>query len=137
VKGYIFALMNTLAPKLPGHHITNISLFRFIEWNEEEVLSRIRAELNWDSPHELDSTWRFDCLVGHLKDLMYMRTIGLTEREDFYAKMVREGLMTRERALTRLKKENKIHLNEIKSVLNRVGIKDIPLLNGLDSRNES
>jgi hypothetical protein len=72
----------------------------------------------------LNSSWRFDCRVGHMKDLMYMSTIGLTEREDFYARMVREDLVTREYALSRIQKENGIHVEEIKILLRQAGIDD-------------
>jgi hypothetical protein len=61
-----------------------------------------------------------------------MKTIGMTERDDFYAKMVREGLMTRDNALIRLQKENKLHLDEIEQLLNEVGIEDVPFLDGLN-----
>jgi hypothetical protein len=80
--------------------------FHYIEWNEEEILSRLRSELKWESPKQFASTWRFDCKVGHVKDLLYIKTLGLTERDDSYSKMVREGILTRDEALARLKKEN-------------------------------
>ncbi len=46
------------------------------------------------------------------------------EKDDYYAKMVREGLMTREEALIRLKKENILPLDETKALLNEAGIKE-------------
>ncbi|MGB2804345.1 MAG: ATPase, partial [Candidatus Zixiibacteriota bacterium] len=64
----------------------------------------------------------FDCRIGHLKDFMYMEILGMTERDDFYAKMVRENLMTREEALLRLQKENRLHLAHIQPLLREVGI---------------
>lgn len=52
----------------------------------------------------------------------------MTEKDDFYAKLVREGLITREDALIRLQKENKLHLDEIQQLLNEVGIEDFSFL---------
>ena len=107
-------------------------MFEFIEWNEQEVLSRIKSELNWDYPRKLNSSWRFDCRIEHLKDFMYMKTIGVTDRDSFYSIMVREGLMTRDDALLRLQKENKLHLDEMQQLLNEVGIEDVSFLNELN-----
>ena len=53
----------------------------------------------------------------------------MTEKDDLYAKMVREDLITREEALSRLKEENEIYFDEIQGLLNQVGIKDISILN--------
>jgi len=128
VKGYAFAVINTISPTLFGLDIPMVELFDYIEWNEEEVLSRLRSEIAWNYPEKL-GPWRFDCRIGHLKDLMYLKTIAMTEKDDFYAKMVRDGLITRSDALLRLENENKIHLDQIQLVFNQVGIKNISVLN--------
>jgi hypothetical protein len=128
VKGYLFGNPYALGSRLLGHNVAGIDLFFFIEWKEHEVLSRIQSELAWDYPKQSGSSWRFDCKIGHMKDFMYMQTLGITERDDFYAKMVREGLIGRDEALQRLQKENMIHLGHIKQLLNEVGITDIPSL---------
>lgn len=54
----------------------------------------------------------------------------MTEKDDFYSKMVRECLITREKALIRLKDENKLQKSEIRKLLDSIGIKDISHLNG-------
>lgn len=128
VKGYLFGDPYAIGLRLVGHNITRIDLFHYIEWDEQDVLSRIRSELNWDNPRKIERTWRFDCRVAHLKDFMYMKTLKMTARDDFYAKSVREGLITREGALLRLQKENKLYLDEIQLLLKKVGIEDISFL---------
>lgn len=117
LKGYLFANQYSIGTKLYGKGIEKVDLFHYIEWNEQEIISRITEELQWDYPHDLHSTWRFDCKIGHLKDFMYTKTLHMTEKDDFYAKLVREGLITRKKALERLCTENKLHLNIVKDVL--------------------
>jgi len=53
-----------------------------------------------------------------------MKTLNMTEKDDLYAKIVREGLISRERALSRLSDENEIYYDERQQVLDQVCIKD-------------
>ncbi len=122
IKGYLFSNQYSIGSRFYGGKIERIDLFHFIKWDEKDIISRITKELNWDYPHELNSTWRFDCKIGHLKDFMYIKTLGLTEKDDFYAKMIREGLMTQEEALKRLDSENELHMDIIEEFLKRIGI---------------
>ncbi len=58
---------------------------------------------------------------------MYVKTLGVTEREDFYSKMIREGQMTREEALQRIEKENELPVEIIYQLFEQVGIDSIDL----------
>jgi hypothetical protein len=49
---------------------------------------------------------------------MYSSTIGVTELRDLYSKMIREGMISREKAMERLKKEERVSLPVINDVLN-------------------
>jgi hypothetical protein len=122
VKGYLFGHPYALGSRLLGRGITGIDLFFYLEWNEQEVLSRIKSELDWDCPRQSNSSWRFDCRIGHIKDYMYLKTLGMTERDDFYSKMIREGQMTREEALERLQVENALYVEHVNQLLNQVGM---------------
>lgn len=128
IKGYLFGDPYTLGSRIYGHNIKRIDLFYYIPWDEREVLSRIRSEVGWDSPKRFKSTWRWDCKVASLKDLMYIMTINMMEKDDFYAKIVREGLMTRDEVLRRLPQENEIHWDDIRDVLAQVGIHDFSFM---------
>jgi hypothetical protein len=129
IKGYLFGDPYCLGSRTFGRGLLKIDLFHYIQWNEDEILTRIINEVHWESPKNLPSTWRFDCRAGHLKELLYLKTIGMTERDDFYAKMVRQGLIKRDEALIRLKKENQIPFEEIEIVLKEAGFEDVSFLN--------
>jgi len=85
-----------------------IRLFDYIKWNEKEVESLIARELDWKKSPEVESSWRFDCRLDYVKRKMYASTVGVTELRDLFSKMIREGMMTREEALERLKKEDHV-----------------------------
>jgi hypothetical protein len=125
VKGYFFNNQYSIGSRFLGKYIDKIDLFHYLPWNENEIIQRIQNELDWDYPHDLASTWRFDCKIGHLKDYMYMKTLGMTEKDDFYAKMVRQGLMTREQAIERLNSENKLHPDIIKDIFQQMHLKPL------------
>lgn len=126
--GYLFGNSYAIGPKIWGYNVNKIDIFHYIPWDENEILSRIKEELNWDYPHQLESTWRFDCLIGHLKDLMYKKTIGMTEKDEFYSKMIREGMITRDEALKRLERENKLYYDEIRQLLEKTGARNCKVL---------
>ena len=44
---------------------------------------------------------------------LYLKTIGMGENEDFYSKMIRDGVITRDEIMERLSKENVIQYDQI------------------------
>ncbi|MGD2164526.1 MAG: ATPase [Anaerolineae bacterium] len=124
VRAYLFGNPHSLGLRLRWPGMTWVEVFNYVEWNEQEIMSRIRAELDWESPPSLKSTWRFDCRVKHLVDYMYTQTLSMTDKDDFYAKMVRQGLIGREDALRRLQDENRLYFDEIRQLMEQAGIRN-------------
>jgi hypothetical protein len=122
IKGYLFSNQYSMGSNILGRGIERIDLFHFIKWDENEVISRITKELGWDYPRANNSTWRFDCKIGHLKDYMYLKTMGFTEKDDFYSKMIREGEITRDMALERLKVENRVKMETVDEIFKFLGL---------------
>lgn len=122
--GWLFADPTALGSRLYGMNIKRLHLFNYIPWSEKEVISRITNELEWRYP-EGQSTWRFDCKVELIKNLMYMMTVGMNEKDDFYSMMIREGMITRDQALEYLKLEDNIHWDKVVEFLRKQGIEDI------------
>jgi hypothetical protein len=126
--GYLFGDPFTLGSRLYGHNIKRVEYFHYVPWDENTVLSRIRSELNWECPKHLHSTWRFDCMIGHVKDYMYLKTISASEKDDFYSKMIREGRMTREDALKRLENENIVYYDDLNKVMKIAGMENTNII---------
>jgi hypothetical protein len=133
---YLFGDPYALGAKLLSRRMYMLDLFTYLEWNDEKTVARLRSELGWDSPAYLNSTWRFDCKIAHLKDLIYLKTLGITEKDDLYAKMVREGLISREAALEKVALENVLPVEIITEVLSDAGVgyqEFLRVLNGITS----
>jgi PP-loop superfamily ATP-utilizing enzyme len=123
IKCYLYTAFLPVFRKMED--TTTIDIFEYIEWNEKEVISRISKELDWKFPKNMNSSWRFDCEIEYLKDFLYKKTIGMTEKDEFYSKLVREYAMNRKEALKRLKKENKFNLAIIKKFLKKNELEEI------------
>ncbi len=122
LKAYLFGDAYALGSKALMRRLTFLDLFFYIKWDEKEVLSRIKSELKWEAPADCPSSWRFDCRIVPIKDLVNLKFFGVSEKDDFYSKMIREGLMTRDEALKRLETENEIQIERAREMLAEAGI---------------
>jgi len=95
-------LINREFPLSPADGvIRQINFFDYEEWNEKKILSAIQDRLEWR--HQAgQSTWRFDCQIHALVNRMTYRLIGMTEKDELYSKMIREGQISRYEALEKI-----------------------------------
>ena len=99
-----------------------INFFDYEEWNEEKIMSVIQQKLNWQHKNS-KSSWRFDCQIHALVNCMVYQLLGMTEKDELYSKLVREGQITREQALDRIsanEQEKKVELEIVEKVMDRM-----------------
>jgi len=120
IQGYLYSNPYSPMVRMRGRHIKKIDLFHYLPWDENEVVNRIQTELNWQYPPGSSGSWRFDCLISHLKDYLYLKTLGMTEKDDFYSQLIRESKISRDEALWRIEKENRINFEEINRLLESI-----------------
>jgi hypothetical protein len=104
----------------PG--VRTVEFYQYVEWNEDTILSTIKSELNWRQDTRSASSWRFDCSVAFLKNYLLNDRVGATEKEDGLSHMIREGMITREKALERLKTETVIPEEVIQELAHDIGM---------------
>lgn len=102
--------------------INVVRLFDYIKWNESDVLTTISENLGWQKDPDHASPWRFDCRLDHVKKFLYKKTIGVSELEDLFSKQIREGMITRDEALERLKTEDTTPFHIVEAVLNQINL---------------
>jgi tRNA(Ile)-lysidine synthase TilS/MesJ len=129
IQGYLYCNPYSPLVRWKGRHIDKIDMFHYLPWNEDEVISRNQKELNWQYPQNGSGSWRFDCRIGHLKDYLYLKMLGLTEKDDFYSHLIREGKMTRSDALNRIDTENRVNMSELNQLMKSIDL-DIGILAG-------
>ena len=122
MKMYLMASHSSPYLRRRYRDLTVVRLFDYIKWDEKEVMTTITDRLDWQQSSEVASPWRFDCRLDYVRRIMYTKTIGVSELRDLFSKMIREGQMTREEALRRLKTENIVPRNVVEDVLADLGL---------------
>lgn len=91
-----------ISPKRHYYH-----LFDFYKWDENEINDLISHEYKWESAIDTTSTWRVGDGTASFYNYIYYTVAGFTENDTFRSNQVREGMMTRERALELVTLENR------------------------------
>ena len=82
---------------------------------EKKIVSVIQEELNWQHK-EGQSSWRFDCQIHALLNRMVFQLIGMTEKDELYSKLIREGQITRGEAMERITGNDDEQVKELKII---------------------
>lgn len=110
--------------------ILRIGPFRdYIRWEEKEVFSTLKNELNWDKNPNVESTWRGDCAIALLKLYVYKKVLGFNDKVVNLSYLIRDGQISREEALERLNKEEEVPENVINEILDNLGLNHIDFKN--------
>jgi len=102
--------------------LTKIFFYDYILWDEEAVLSTIRKDLDWESPKDTVLTWRTDDGTAPFYNYLYYTIAGFTENDTFRSNQIRQGVLTRDKALELVKEENKPRYEAIKKYLGNIGL---------------
>jgi hypothetical protein len=105
--------------KYPDIH--KIGYFYFYPYHEREINDCLR-DIGWEKARDNKSPWRFDCEIDSLKNYLFQKVIGATEKDDLFSKNIRWGLMTREEAMKRLE-EGEVNVDIVERVLHKVQMK--------------
>jgi hypothetical protein len=103
VTGYLVYMFESfLKPK----NVDSLGFYDYIYWKEDEILSTITQELNWEGAADTSTTWRIDDSAYPLINYLYLRLVGFTEHDEMYSKMIREGQITQSDAMKRCESDH-------------------------------
>jgi tRNA(Ile)-lysidine synthase TilS/MesJ len=88
-------------------------LFHYLDWDENQILSKINEKFNWERETDTIATWRTDDGTAAFYNYIYMTMAGFTEFDIFRSHQIREGKLTREQAFQVIKEENKPRFKSI------------------------
>ena len=98
------------------------NLYTFIPWNEQEVNSTLLDLYGFELAPDTRSTWRIGDGTAAFYNYIYYNVAGFTENETFRSNQIREGVLTRERALELVRTENQPRFQSIKWYCDTIGI---------------
>lgn len=92
---------------------TYLNLYRFIQWDEETVVSTIRALYDWEGARDTAATWRVGDGTAPFYNYIYFVVAGFTENDAMRSNQIREGMMSRQEALGKVRDENRPRFESI------------------------
>lgn len=98
------------------------SLFDYYPWNEQEIESVILNQYDWERAVDTRSTWRIGDGTASFYNYIYYTVAGFSENDTFRSNQIREGLISRERALSLVQEENRPRYENMKWYLDIVGV---------------
>jgi len=101
--------------------VTPLGFYDYIYWDEKEIVSTIRDELDWMGASDTKATWRIDDAAYPLIDYLYNALVGFNEFDEHYSKLIREGQLTREEASARLEAD-RLRIPSMKASLKDLGV---------------
>jgi hypothetical protein len=96
-------------------------IFDFFRWDEEEV-DKTLISYDWELAPDTNTTWRIGDGTAAFYNYIYYLVAGFSEHDTFRSNQIREGQMTRERALVLVEDENQPRYQNIRWYLDAVGI---------------
>ncbi len=106
-----------VTPKKDYYH-----LFDYLQWNEKTVEDTIISQYQWEKAVDTDSTWRIGDGTASFYNYVYTLVAGFSENDTFRSNQIREGMISREKALESVFDENKPRYNSLKWYLEIINL---------------
>lgn len=89
-------------------------LWHYLPWREDEIVRTLTTEYNWEMSEDTSTSWRIGDGTPAFYNYIYYQVQGFTENDSFRSRQVREGIISREKALELVRKENEPQYNNLK-----------------------
>ncbi len=97
-------------------------IFDYWRWDEDEVNDTLLNKYDWEKSIDTSTTWRIGDGTAAFYNYVYYTVAGFTEHDTFRSNQIREGQMTREKALELVACENRPRYQNIRWYLDTLGL---------------
>jgi hypothetical protein len=95
-------------------------IFDYWHWDEQEIDDTLFNEYDWERAPDTNTTWRIGDGTAAFYNYIYYTVAGFTEHDTFRSNQIREGEMTRQRALELVEDENRPRYPNIRWYLDSI-----------------
>ena len=99
-----------------------LNLFDYISWDEDQIVSTLIQEYDWEVATDTQTTWRIGDGTAAFYNYIYHCIAGFTENDTFRSNQIREGMLSRERAMELVYEENQPRFESIQWYCDTIGI---------------
>lgn len=118
------SLLDTLGAFFSYYFVNHeyINLYQYIPWDEAGVETLLKREYNWETAPDTRCTWRIGDGTVAFYNYIYYSLAGFTENDTFRSNQIREGVLTRQKALDLVEEENRPRYEAIAWYCRTIGI---------------
>ena len=88
--------------------------FEYIPWSEDIINRTLIEEYDWETSPDTATTWRIGDGTASFYNYIYYNVAGFSEIDTFRSNQIRQGIITREKALKAAKEENRPRYESMK-----------------------
>jgi hypothetical protein len=96
--------------------------YDYVQWDKNKIVDTIISNYDWENAVDTTSTWRIGDGTASFYNYIYTLVTGFSENDTFRSNQIRDGMLTREKALELVYEENKPRYNSIKWYLDILGM---------------
>ena len=97
-------------------------IFDYWRWDEKLINNKLINDYDWETAIDTNTTWRIGDGTAAFYNYIYYLVAGFTEHDTFRSNQIREGQMTREKALALVEDENQPRYENIRWYLDVLGM---------------
>lgn len=97
-------------------------IFDYWRWDEKTIDDTLINDYDWELAVDTSTTWRIGDGTAGFYNYLYYLVAGFTEHDTFRSNQIREGEITRERALELVQEENRPRYQNIRWYLDALGM---------------
>lgn len=97
-------------------------IFDYWVWDEKIVNDTLINQYDWETAIDTSTTWRIGDGTAGFYNYVYYTVAGFTEHDTFRSNQIREGQLTREKALELVEDENQPRYQNIRWYLDALGL---------------
>jgi glutamine---fructose-6-phosphate transaminase (isomerizing) len=83
-----------------------LNIYRYVQWDERQIESTLIGDYGWETAPDTSSTWRIGDGTAAFYNYIYYMVSGFSEIDTLRSNQIREGVLTRERAMELCETEN-------------------------------